>query len=86
MPGVGYSSSEKQRPGPLDLCLLFKEVVDVKRATGNGTSIRELLFSSIAEYNRSVNTKVGVHFDFQFPQMINDMFLITHNKSGIPGE
>ena len=58
-PGVGYSSSEKQRPGPLDLCLLFREVVDVKRSTGAGTSIREMLFSSIAEYNRGVNTKVG---------------------------
>ena len=58
-PGVGYSSSEKQRPGPLDLCLLFREVVDVKRSTGAGTSIREMLFSSIAEYNRGVSTKVG---------------------------
>lgn len=102
MPGVGYSSSEKQRPGPLDLCLLFREVVDVKRASGAGASIRELLFSSIAEYNRSVSTKVGGHSDVQFPwisitvtpQTMNDLlllrqgriWLISYPKSGIPGE
>ena len=59
MPGVAHSTSEKQKPGPLDLALLFWEVVDVKKASGAGSSTREILFSSIAEYNKCCTSKVG---------------------------
>ena len=46
----------KQKPGPLELALLFKEVIRVKRAAGNSSSVRELLFSSVAEYNKSCSS------------------------------
>ena len=58
LPGVAHSTSEKQKPGPLDLALLFRGVVDVKKVNVL-TSTRELLFSSIAEYNKGVSNKVG---------------------------
>ena len=57
--GVAHQTSEKQKPGPLDLTLLFREVVEVKKGGGNGASTREILFSSIAEYNKSCTNKVG---------------------------
>ena len=56
--GVAHQTSEKQKPGPLDLTLLFREVVEVKKGGGNGASTREILFSSIAEYNKSCSNKV----------------------------
>lgn len=57
--GLAHSTSEKQKPGPLDLALLFRAVIDVKRTAGVGSSVREILFTSIAEYNRRCTSKVG---------------------------
>ena len=55
-PGVAHTTSEKQKPGPLDLALLFREVVEVKKGS-QGSSTRELLFNSIAEYNKQCTNK-----------------------------
>ena len=43
----------------MDLGLLFKEVIRVKRVSGCNASVREILFASIAEYNRMCTTKAG---------------------------
>ncbi|CAK9074707.1 unnamed protein product [Durusdinium trenchii] len=55
--GLAHSTSEKQKPGPLDLALLFREVLEVKKHSGTGSSTREVLFASIAEYNKCCTSK-----------------------------
>ena len=74
LPGVAHSTSEKQKPGPLDLALLFREVVDVKKVSVL-TSTRELLFSSIAEYNKSVSNKVGGYVKKVAFKIIHNLYL-----------
>lgn len=58
IPGVAHRTAEKQRPGPLDLALLFQEVVKHKKLSGSTSSTREILFASIAEYNKLCSSKV----------------------------
>ena len=53
--GTAHRTSEKQKPGPLDLALLFKEVLRVKKGDG-AISVRECLFASVAEYNKKYGT------------------------------
>lgn len=55
--GLAHRTAEKQRPGPLDLALLFQEVVKVKKISRPTASMRELLLGSIQEYNRIQTTK-----------------------------
>lgn len=55
--GLAHRTAEKQRPGPLDLALLFQEVVKVKKISRPTASMRELLLGSIQEYNRTQTTK-----------------------------
>ena len=39
--------------------MLFKEVIRVKKVPGCSSSVRELLFASVAEYNRMCTSKAG---------------------------
>lgn len=55
--GLAHRTSEKQRPGPLDLALLFQEVTRVKKLSKPSSSMRDLLMSSIQEYNRLQTNK-----------------------------
>ena len=55
--GLAHRTAEKQRPGPLDLALLFQEVVRVKKISRPSASMRELLLGSIQEYNKLQATK-----------------------------
>lgn len=56
MPGLANRTAEKTKPSALDLMLLFKESVRLRQASGRGKSmaLREVLFSCIADYNKSV--------------------------------
>ena len=69
--GTAHRTSEKQKPGPLDLALLFKEVIRVKKGDGVSISVRECLFSSVAEYNKKYGTtKAGFLWAIGFGQLM----------------
>lgn len=61
--GTAHRTSEKQKPGPLDLALLFKEVLRVKRGANASISVRECLFTSVAEYNKKYGATKARFFD-----------------------
>ena len=58
-PGLANRTAEKVKPSALDMVLLFKEAVRVKRHSNPSSSLRDMLNSVIGEYNRVVATKVG---------------------------
>lgn len=55
-PGLANRTAEKVKPSALDLLLLFKETVRLKLAVPGAkrTALRDVLFASIADYNKSV--------------------------------
>ena len=84
MPGVAHITSEKQKPGPLDLALLFQQVVEVKRGGGNSSSTREILYASVAEYNKKATTKVPsqiIYIQCQAESDCNDMSVLCEIES-----
>ncbi|CAJ1433619.1 unnamed protein product [Effrenium voratum] len=50
-------TAEKQKPGPLDVTLLFKEIVRIKKLASPHASMRDLLFKAVTEYNRQCSSK-----------------------------
>ncbi|CAK9033935.1 unnamed protein product [Durusdinium trenchii] len=54
--GVANRTAEKVKPSALDLLLLFRESVRIKQTSDSAkkTSLRDLLFASVADYNKSV--------------------------------
>ena len=55
-PGLANRTAEKVKPSALDLLLLFKESVRLKESIPGAkkTALRDVLFSSIADYNKSI--------------------------------
>ena len=56
-PGLANRTAEKTKPSALDMLLLFKESVRIKQSGGSAKkgALRELLFASVADYNKTVN-------------------------------
>ena len=57
--GLANRTAEKVKPSALDMTLLFREAVRVKRLATPGVSVRDLLNSVVSEYNRTITTKEG---------------------------
>ena len=55
--GLANRTSDKQRPGPLDLTLLFKEIVRLKKISSPTSSTRDLLMKAVQEYNKSISNR-----------------------------
>ncbi len=56
LPGLANRTAEKVKPSALDLLLLFRETVRLKQMMPGAkkASLRDVLFGSIAEYNKSI--------------------------------
>ena len=57
LPGLANRTAEKTKPSALDMLLVFKESIRIKQsstATKKG-ALRDLLFASVADYNKTVN-------------------------------
>lgn len=54
--GLANRTAEKVKPSALDLMLLFQESVRIRQslAKGKQLALREVLFSCVADYNKSV--------------------------------
>ena len=52
--GLANRTALKEKPSALDMVLLFKEVVRVKRNANPGLSTRDLLNAAVQDYNKSL--------------------------------
>lgn len=57
--GLANRTAEKQKPGPLDLVLLFREIARIKKVAQPHASLRDLLTKSVQEYNKAAPPSPG---------------------------
>ena len=60
------------------MALVFKEAVRSKRQTNKTSSVRDLLATAVAEYNRQTSLKARLIADSQF--VSSDLFIFLDNK------
>eukprot|EP00435_Cladocopium_sp_Y103_P022359 s514_g5.t1 len=81
-------TAEKVKPSALDLLLLFRESVRLKQASPNGkkSALRDLLFGSIADYNKSAwrvtdTMRKLIYNLLRSPKGLWDALKICYNES-----
>ena len=73
MPSSGLANrrAEKVKPSCLDYVLIFREAARIKQVQSPNVSLRDRVWTAVAEYNKTVTTKdCGEIIPLQTPQMI----------------
>ncbi len=73
-------TADKQKPGPLEMALVFKEAVRNKRLSNKSASLRDLLNSAVAEYNRKATTKARNVILRSTTYIKNCLDMLVHSK------